>query len=114
MKRILTAGILALTLTAMAEQEASAWVNNKFGIGLNWNWQSGGNNFLWGLFRNGQPPGPGCDAPCGPGFGGPGFGGPGFGPGFGGGACPGGMCPGGYGQGSFPFPPAGAIYGPQD
>jgi len=110
MKKILGLGLLAVCL-AMSERPASAWVNSKFGIGLNWNWQSGGNNFLWGLFRNGQPPGPGCDGPCGPGFGGAGFGGPGYGPG-----CPGGACPGGMGGGGFfpGLPPAGAIYGPQD
>ena len=55
MKKILTLGALAFCF-AMAEQPASAWVNSKFAIGLNWNCQSGGNNFFWGLFRNGQPP----------------------------------------------------------
>lgn len=106
MKRMMTAGILALSLCALAEQNASAWVNHKFGIGLNWNWQSGGNNFLWGLFRNGQPPGPGCDAGGCPG----GFGGPGCLPG----AFPGGGYPG-AGGGHFPgFVPPGNIYGPQD
>jgi hypothetical protein len=58
MKKILAMGLLALSLAVVSEQQASAWVNCKFGVGLNWNWQSGGNNFLWGLFRNGQPPSP--------------------------------------------------------
>jgi hypothetical protein len=58
MKKILTAGLLALSAALITDQQASAWVNCKFGVGLNWNWQSGGNNLLWGAFRNGQPPCP--------------------------------------------------------
>lgn len=58
MKKILTAGFLALSAALITDQQASAWVNCKFGVGLNWHWQSGGNNFLWGAFRNGQPPCP--------------------------------------------------------
>jgi hypothetical protein len=58
MKKILTAGLLALSAALITDQQASAWVNCKFSVGLNWNWQSGGNNFLWGAFRNGQPPCP--------------------------------------------------------
>jgi hypothetical protein len=70
MKRISLLGLFALLLTLTLQQQACAWLNFKFGAGVNWNWQSGGNNFLWGLFRNGQPPGfgshgdPSC-APCG-------------------------------------------------
>jgi len=60
MKKILVLGALALSTGLLSEQPASAWVNAKFGVGLNWSWQSGGNNFPWGLFRNGQPPGPDC------------------------------------------------------
>jgi hypothetical protein len=60
MKKILVLGALALSIGLLSQQQASAWVNCKFGVGLNWNWQSGGNNFLWGAFRNGQPPGPDC------------------------------------------------------
>jgi hypothetical protein len=95
MRKILVMGVMALGLALASEQTASAWVNFKFGAGVNWNWQSGGNNFLWGLFRNGQPPAPDCP---------PGYGyGPGVGHGY-----PG---PGPYGP-SFPgpIPP----YGPQD
>ena len=58
MKKIIASGLLAVCLIAVSKQEASAWVNSKFGIGLNWDFQSGGNSFLWGLWRNGQPPGP--------------------------------------------------------
>lgn len=58
MKKILSLGVLALGLVALSERPAHAWVNAKFGIGLNWQLQSGGNNFLWGAFRNGQVPGP--------------------------------------------------------
>jgi hypothetical protein len=77
MKKFLTMGALALTLAAICVAPAPAWLNWKFGIGLNLGWQSGGNNTLWGLFRNGQPPGPecggglgGCPLPPGPGYGG--------------------------------------------
>jgi hypothetical protein len=58
MKRILATGLLAICAIALSQQEASAWVNARFGVGLNWGYQSGGNNFGWGAFRNGQPPGP--------------------------------------------------------
>lgn len=67
MKKLLTSGVLALTLAALSTQSAMAWVNSKFGVGLNWNYQSGGNSLLFGLFRNGQPPAPDC------GIGGPGY-----------------------------------------
>ncbi|MFO0864115.1 MAG: hypothetical protein U0744_05580 [Gemmataceae bacterium] len=58
MKKILTLGVLTLGLVAATERPAQAWVNSKFSVGLNWHLQSGGNNFLWGVFRNGQVPGP--------------------------------------------------------
>ena len=58
MKKILVMGLLAISAIALTQQEASAWVNSRFGIGMNWDWQSGGNSALWGLWRNGQPPGP--------------------------------------------------------
>src|SRR5262249_55436505 len=66
MNKFPAAGALALTAVVAAAPEAPAWINFKFGAGVNWSWQSGGNNFLWGLFRNGQPPGP--DGPHGPGY----------------------------------------------
>jgi len=108
MKKLLPIGLLALSFTVFAE-DASAWINSRFGLGFNWGWQSGGNNLLWGLFRDGQPGGPDiyhvdvpvypkCGCPSGypgaypgaypgvqgpvapaPGLAGPGFGGPGFG-----------------------------------
>jgi hypothetical protein len=58
MKKIVLAGLVALSVMAISQQQASAWVNSKFGVGLNWDVQSGGNQFLWGAWRNGQPPGP--------------------------------------------------------
>jgi hypothetical protein len=58
MQKILAIGILAIAAIACSQQQASAWVNARFGVGLNWGWQSGGNNFLWGAYCNGQPPGP--------------------------------------------------------
>src|ERR1700692_2932040 len=68
MRKILLLGSCALLLALSLQQQASAWLNFKFGAGINWNWQSGGNNTLWGLFRNGQPPGYGnnCDPSCSP------------------------------------------------
>lgn len=57
MKKIILLGALALGVMATMQEPASAWLNFKFGAGINWAWQSGGNNVLWGFFRNGQPPG---------------------------------------------------------
>ena len=58
MKKVLTTGLLAIALIALTEQQASAWVNSRFSIGLNAERQSGGNGFGWGAWVNGQPPGP--------------------------------------------------------
>jgi hypothetical protein len=58
MKKVLLGGIAALAVVLATDRPASAWINSKFSVGLNWAYQSGGNNLLWGLFRNGQPPGP--------------------------------------------------------
>jgi hypothetical protein len=58
MKKVLVAGMLAVCLIAVSQQEASAWVNHKFSIGFNWERQSGNNDFFWGFFHNGQVPGP--------------------------------------------------------
>lgn len=58
MNKFILSGMMALGLAMASGQEAKAWVNFKFGVGLNWHWQSGGNNFLWGLARGGQVPGP--------------------------------------------------------
>ncbi len=56
-KTILSAG-LALLVSACVIEPAHAWLNWKVGAGVNWSRQSGGNNLLWGAFRNGQPPAP--------------------------------------------------------
>jgi hypothetical protein len=58
MKKIVIAGLAAFCVMAATQQQASAWVNCRFGIGMNWQWQSGGNNFFWGAYHNGQVPGP--------------------------------------------------------
>jgi hypothetical protein len=58
MKKIFATGLLAICAIALTQQEASAWVNSRFSIGLSWNYQSGGNSFLWGAIHNGQVPGP--------------------------------------------------------
>ncbi|HZZ80487.1 MAG TPA: hypothetical protein VFE62_18430 [Gemmataceae bacterium] len=58
MKRIVIAGLAAVCVMALTQQQASAWVNSRFGVGLNWDIQSGGNSLGWGAWRNGQPPGP--------------------------------------------------------
>lgn len=58
MKKVLAAGLLAIGLIAISQTQASAWTNSRFGIGLNWERQTGGNGFGWGLYHNGQPPGP--------------------------------------------------------
>jgi hypothetical protein len=86
MNRFLSLGMLALTALLATEQQAPAWVNFKFGAGINWHWQSGNNSILWGVVRDGQPPGPEFFNPYG---------------------CP----PGGY-SGAFGLP--NGHYGPQD
>jgi hypothetical protein len=58
MKKVLVAGMLAVCMIALSQQQASAWTNTRIGIGLNWGWSSGGNNLGWGLIRGAQPPGP--------------------------------------------------------
>src|SRR5437660_814339 len=58
MKKVLSIGLLTLCALAISERPAHAWVNAKFSVGLNWALQSGNNNILWGVFKNGQVPGP--------------------------------------------------------
>jgi hypothetical protein len=58
MKKVLVTGLLAICVIAISQDQASAWVNKRCGLNLSWSRQSGGNNFGWGLYRNGQPPGP--------------------------------------------------------
>jgi hypothetical protein len=57
MKKFFAMGVLALTAAGVFHQQASAWCKAGFSVGLNWGWQSGGNNLLWGVWRNGQPGG---------------------------------------------------------
>jgi hypothetical protein len=58
MKKLLSIGLLTVCAFAISEHQAQAWLNSKFNIGLSWNIQSGNNNFLWGVWKNGQVPGP--------------------------------------------------------
>ena len=58
MKKLLSIGLLTVCALAISTHEAHAWSNTKFSIGLNFHRQSAGNNFLWGLYKNGQVPGP--------------------------------------------------------
>jgi hypothetical protein len=92
MKKLFSIGLLTVCALALSERQAQAWVNAKFSIGLNWHVQSGNNNVLWGLWKNGQVPGPEA-------FGGGGQFGPMQGPG------------GQFGpmQGPGPIPPAGVF-----
>ena len=78
MKKLLSIGLLAMCAFALSEHPAQAWVNSRFSIGLNWHHQSANTSYLWGLWRNGQVPGPEAFG-AGPGMGGPGMGGPGMG-----------------------------------
>ena len=57
MKKLLAIGVIALTIIVLSTPTASAWINFKAGIGANLSFQGGGNNFAWGLWRGGQPPG---------------------------------------------------------
>ncbi len=81
MKKLLSMSLLTLCALAMTQQQAHAWMNAKFSIGLNWHIQSANNNVLWGLWKNGQVPGPEA---------------------FGGGASP---FPSGVGPGPYMTPP---------
>jgi hypothetical protein len=58
MNKLSVASLLAIVGIAFAQQQASAWTTTKFGIGMNWEYSSGGNSFFWGLYKNGQPPPP--------------------------------------------------------
>jgi hypothetical protein len=58
MKKLLSIGVLTLCALALSEHQAQAWVNSRFSIGLNWHLQSANTSYLWGLWRNGQIPGP--------------------------------------------------------
>lgn len=58
MKKLTIASLLALGLVLTSQQQAPAWVNFKGGIGLNFEFSSGGNSLLWGAVRGAQPSGP--------------------------------------------------------
>src|SRR5437868_6650798 len=57
MKKFLTMSVLALSLAAVSEQQASAWCKFNFGAGFNLSFESANNSGLWNAFRNGPPPG---------------------------------------------------------
>lgn len=57
MKKLLFLGVSALALVLIVQERASAWINFKFGVGLNTQFQTGNNNWLWGAFKNGPAPG---------------------------------------------------------
>ncbi|HMF16617.1 MAG TPA: hypothetical protein VKE98_05385 [Gemmataceae bacterium] len=61
MKKFLVMGTLALAVAALLELQAWAWKSSSLSMGMNWCHSSGGNNLLWGVYRNGQPGG--CDLP---------------------------------------------------
>jgi len=58
MKKFVVASLMAILIACASQHQASAWINSKFGIGMNWSYASGGNSFGYGLIRNGQPGGP--------------------------------------------------------
>jgi hypothetical protein len=47
-----------VAILALGLQQAHAWKNIRFGAGVNFECQSGGNSFGWGLCRSAQPPAP--------------------------------------------------------
>lgn len=58
MKKFLAAGMLAICVIAVSQQQASAWKNSSFSFGMQWSHSSGNNSFCHGAWRNGQVPGP--------------------------------------------------------
>jgi hypothetical protein len=58
MKKLISIGLLTVCALAFSERSAQAWINAKFSVGLNWHLQSANNNFFWGMYKNGQVPGP--------------------------------------------------------
>jgi hypothetical protein len=57
MKKLFGLG-LALTVLALVPQQASAWSNIKFGVGLNFHWQTADNHIGKHLWHNGPVPHP--------------------------------------------------------
>lgn len=60
MKKIIIAGMMSACLMAVTQHPASAFVNSRIGVGLNWDCNCGGSSALWGAWRNGpqtaEPP----------------------------------------------------------
>jgi len=54
-KFLLTCG-LALALTALSHQQASAWHKFNFSVGLNIGWEAANNSYFCGRFSSGPPP----------------------------------------------------------
>jgi hypothetical protein len=54
MKKHILLSLTALAITCLAQQPASAWSNIRFKAGVDLNWQSGNNEFLWGAWRSGE------------------------------------------------------------
>ena len=82
MKKIIVMSFLVVGVIMFAEQQASAWVNSRFGIGLSDHKQSANTSLLWGLWRNGQIPGPDMGGQGGSPYGGAPYGSPYGGPRF--------------------------------
>lgn len=80
MNKFLLSGLLAVGALVASQQTAQAWFQWKFSAGVNMQWQSANNNWLWGALRDGNPT---CDN--GPGYnnGHPGYPGAYPGPGYG-------------------------------
>ena len=57
MKKLIGMSVVALAITLISMQEASAWSNIKFGVGMNFQWQTGNNGIGKHFWRNGPLPG---------------------------------------------------------
>jgi hypothetical protein len=55
MKKYLLVCLAAVSLIALHQQRASAWVNSHFSAGVTWDYQSANQSLLWGLYRNYEP-----------------------------------------------------------
>jgi hypothetical protein len=64
MKKMGMACVLALAVTALCQQRASAWGDFKLSVGATLSWTGGGNSFGWGLWQGGPWPGVSCDPNC--------------------------------------------------
>src|SRR2546423_14663862 len=56
MKKMLLVALLGLGLTLTSGRPASAWCKFNFGVGLNINYEGGGNSVLWGLLKGAPSP----------------------------------------------------------